>query len=236
MALTQTLAQMRAALRRLCDIEGTSMLTRHPDADCNDYINRGLGALRRKLTQYVPDLRILSSTTINLTSGTSSYALPADFEFLISVELDANGRRTWLEAYAMNERPMLSDPNNAGTGVPVAYRLRGANIDYQPAPGASGYTSTLWYVPDTSQLSSDSATLDTIQRLDDYAIFYAGTFVAKKDEKWSLHDRLKGDMAEIGADIAIMGRNRDVNSPPRVVDVHRRDRFGASTSRKHWVR
>lgn len=226
MALTQTLAQMRAALRRVCDIEGTSMLTRHPDADCNDYINRGLGALRRKLTQHVPDLRILSTTTVNLSSGTSSYALPSDFEFLISVELNANGARTWLQAYEMFERPVLSDPNNSGNGIPIAYRLRGANIDYQPTPGSTGYTSTLWYVPDTSQLAADGNTLDTVQRLDDYVIFYAGKFVAKKDEKWALHDRFTADIAALDEDVAIMGRRRDLNSPPRVVDVYRRDRYG----------
>src|SRR5687767_11470870 len=116
MALTQTLLQMRANVRRLADAGGTNALVRHPDADVNDYVNRGLASLHRKLTAVQGDQRYLSSTSVSITSGTLTYALPADFDHLISADLTANGVRTWLVAYEMHERSDFVDPGSAYSG------------------------------------------------------------------------------------------------------------------------
>lgn len=85
MALTQTLAQIRENVLQFADVKGTTALARHPVATVNDYINRGLGSLHRKLTEALPDQRYLSSSTITTVKGTSLYTLPADFEHLIDL-------------------------------------------------------------------------------------------------------------------------------------------------------
>jgi len=230
MALNQTLAQIRTNVRRFTDSGGTNATVRHPDADCNDYINRAFGSLHRILTDSLPDQRALSSTTVTTVSGTSTYALPPDFDHLISVDLTANGVKVWLVGYEMHERPSLSDPATSYTGVPYTYRLRGSNIELLPTPGGV-YTGTLWYVPTPSQLSNDASTYDTINRLDDYIIAYASRFIAIKDKNWDLAAQCKALIEELREEVQTIARGRDKNSPPRIVDEMHADRWGRRVRR-----
>lgn len=225
MALNQSLQQMREGVRKFANVQGTTALVRHPDADLNDYINRALGSLHRKLRMALPDQRILSSDTITTSSGQTTYPLQTDFDFLISLEMTADGRRRWLTAYEMAERPYIISPDVPSNGIPLVYRLRGGNIEFLPAPNDE-YDILVWYVPSASQLATDPATVDTIDRLDDYVIAYAAKFVAVKDKNWDLVGACKDQVAELVPEIEALGRNRDRNSPPRVVDVRGRDRWG----------
>ena len=225
MALTQTRTQIRANVRRISDTGGTNALVRHPDADLNEYIDLALGALHRALSEGIVDQRLLGSTTVSLTSGTTAYALPATFDHLISVDLTANGHKSWLSAYEMHERAALTSPDVTTTGVPTLYRLRGSNIEYLPSPSGS-YTSTLWYVPTPTQFTADGDTFDTINRLDTFLFAYAARFIGVRDKNTTLVglcDELIGEMRE---DIKTVSRNRDKNSPPRIVDESRSNRWG----------
>jgi hypothetical protein len=229
-AITQTLAQLRSGTRKFADVQGTSALVRHPDADLNDYVNRGIAALRRELDVAIPDQRFLASSSVSLTAGTSTYALPADFNALISVGLVADGARSWLVAYEMHEHASLTDPSASFRGVPFAYRLRGSNIDFLPVPQAS-YTATVWYVSDPSTLSSDASTLDTITRLDDYVIAYAAKLVAVKDKNFDLVAVCDGVMDRMRDDVQFIARSRDRNAPSRIVDESMADRWGRPVRR-----
>jgi hypothetical protein len=225
MALTQTRENMRDAVRRFTNTQGTTALLRHPNADLNDYINRGLSRLRYLLTQANPDQRYLSSTSASTSDGTSVYSLPSDFGFLISVDITANGAKTWLTSYEMHERPALTSADQPTSGIPFCYRLRGGNIELLPEPGGA-YTYTLWYVPHTTELSADASVLDTVNRLDDYVVAYASRFVATKDKNWDLLNECKALMAELTSEIEVLGRSRDQNAPSRIVDVYQADRWG----------
>lgn len=227
MALTQTLQQMRDGVRKLADIQGTSSTARHPDADLNDYINRALGSLHRRLTMAMPDQRILASANITTTAGVSTYGLPAGFDCLISIELTANGRRRWLTSYEMNERPALTSPDVPATGVPFCYRLRAGNIEFLPVPNQD-YQPLIWYVPTAAQLTSDASAYDTISRLDEYIIAYAARLVASKDRNADLREDCSQRMGELESEIDVLARNRDRNSPPRIIDTRSRDRYGRS--------
>ncbi len=225
MPLNQTLAQLRANVRRLTDTGGTNALQRHPDADLNDYINRGIGSLYRRMSEAVPDQRYLSTNAITTSQGVSTYALPADFDHLISVDLVADGTKRWLVAYEMHERPALTDPSVSHTGIPYTYRLRGSNIELLPTP-QHAYTCTIWYTPNVSTLAVDAATFDTISRLDDYVIAYAGRFVAIRDKSQDLMAYCSQIVAEMEAEILALARSRDKNSPSRIVDERLADRWG----------
>lgn len=225
MALTQNRGQIRGNVQKLANVAGTTALQRHPTADLDDYINRGIGSLYRILTAALPDQRYLASQSIATIAGTSLYTLAADFDSLISIDLTANGTKVWLEAYAMNERPILTDPASTYSGIPYTYRLRGANIELLPAPSAV-YTSTLWYVPTSVQLASDGATFDTISRLDDYVIAYAARFVAIRDKNWDLARECKGIVDELRSEVETLARARDKNSPSRPVDETLANRWG----------
>lgn len=225
MALTVTLDDLRASVRKFANVQGTTAALRHPDADVNDYINRALGALHRRLTLAVPDQRYLSSSTIATTAGQAVESLPEDFAYLISVEIQVDGRRYWMQAYEMHERPVLADPSAPTNGIPLAYRLRGETIEFLPEPG-DAYSILLWYVPTVGQLSGGSDEFDTIARLDEFVIAYASRPIAIKDKNWDLASACKGLIEEVGAEVDAMSRNRDRNSPSRIVDVYGVDRWG----------
>jgi hypothetical protein len=225
MALTQTREDMRDALRSFTNTQGTTALLRHPDAELNGHLLRGLSRLRYRLNQQNPDQRILSSTSAATSDGTSLYSLPSDFSFLISVDIVANGTKSWLTSYEMHERAALTSADQPSSGIPFCYRLRGGNIEFLPVPGGA-YTYTLWYVPHTTEFTSDASVLDTINRLDDFVIAYAGRFIATKDKNWDLLGECKALMAELEEEIAVLGRSRDQNSPSRITDVYRADRWG----------
>jgi hypothetical protein len=224
MALQRTIDQMVDATRRCTNALGASALQRHPDSDLFDYVNRGIAALDRLLKIADTGQRYLASTTLSTINGTELYALPSDFGALISLSGIVNGVQRWLTAYAHNERPALVDVNAGWTGEPLHYRLRGESISLLPVP-ASTYALTLWYAPAAPTLTTGQA-FDTIARLDDFIVWYAAREICKKDSSWELHDRLTADMNALKGEIEAIGRNRDLASPARVIDVTLRDRWG----------
>jgi hypothetical protein len=231
MALTQQRDELRDNVRRFANVQGTTALLRHPDTDLDDYINRALGSLHRRLTVAIPDQRFLASTTVNIEDAVTTYPLPSNFDHLISVDLTVDSRRIWLVAYEMHERPELVSADESFTGVPFAYRLRGSNIEYLPTPNAA-YDSLVWYVPTPTQLTGDAQTFDTISRLDDYVIAYAARWVAIKDKNWDLRDACKEIILEFESEIDLVSRGRDKNSPPRIVDVYQANRWGRQIRRR----
>lgn len=227
-AYTKTLADMRARVRRMCDIGGTSGVARHPDADIDDEINSGYAALQRRLSALIPDQRFLASASITTADGTSVYeaagGYPADLQHLLSVDIVAEGRKRWLLAFEEYERSSLTDPSLSYRGVPLAYRLHPASIELLPAP-AGVYTVTVRYVPHITELSG-SDKMDTVARFDDFVVMWAAKTFAKKDRAWDLHTTLNGDIVALEGEILTFARNRDMNSPPRMVDVSHADRYG----------
>ncbi len=226
MALTQSRTQIRANVRRLSDTGGTNALARHPDADLNEYIDLALGSLHRALSEGIVDQRYLSSVTLSLsTGGGATYALDASFDHLISVDLSANGYKSWLVAFEMHERASLTSPDLNTSGIPICYRLRGSNIEFLPSPSGN-CTSTLWFVPTPTQFATDGSTFDTVNRLDTFLVAYAAKFIAIKDKNTALVGLCDELLAELREDIAMVARNRDKNSPPRVVDEQVANRWG----------
>ena len=202
MGLNQTLAQMRASARDFGNFKGATALLRHPDAAMNDAINVALGSLRRKLDEVDSGQRWLASTTITTANGTATYSLPVTFEHLISVDLSANGVRSWLTAFEMHERPSLLSPTSPSAGTPFCYRVEGSNIEYLPTPSGI-YTSLLWFIPSAQQFatggSDDAVTFDTLNRLDEYVIAYAVRLRATKDKNWDLVNECRTLCAQLEA-------------------------------------
>ena len=226
MALNQTLAQLRASARKCADIEGTSATSRHPDADVNDYVNRGLAALYRLLTLCDSGQRYLSSQIVNVTSGTSGYTLDTTFAHLISAEATIEGSRIWLLPYMPGaERAILSDSALVDVNRTPSYRLEGGSITFLPVP-ASTYTVSLWFVPAAPQLANDATVFDTVQRLDDYIIWHAAREIGTKDKQWDLVRSLDGRILDMRGEIENLARHRDQNAPQRIVDITLGDRYG----------
>lgn len=233
MALTQTLLQIRTAVRRCADIEGESALERHPSADVNEDILRGLADLKRKLARWGLDGIGLSSTTITTDIGISTYALPSDVFFLISADLTAEGSRVFLLPWQPEDRASLTDPASSYMGIPRHYRVRGANVELLPIPQSTAYTVTLWYVPTAQQPSSDGTAVDTVNRLDQYVIWYAAREAATKDKAWDLADRLDARLAGMLVEVERMARLRDP-AARRIVNEHQASNARYPTGSRRW--
>lgn len=239
MALNQTQAQIAANIQKLADVQGTNALLRHPLADIYEYINRGVGAFHRLVSETNPDQRLITSSTVTTSSGTATYALPSDFDHMVSFDLTANGTKVWLQAYELHERPMLTDSSSSYAGIPFTYRLQGANIELLPTP-TGVYTGKLWYIPAPTMLATDgsaaSTNIDTINRLDEFLIYFGARLVATKDKNWDLANECTQRLQEMTPEIQAIARSRDKNSPPRIVDEMLTNRWGRRVAlpRRWW--
>lgn len=214
MAIFKTQSEMRDAVRRRVDIKGNVGLARHPDADINDYVNRGIAALYRLLCRVNGDQRYLATAPIPTLAGVARYSLPDDFQHAISLEGTINGRTYRFDSYDWSQRPWLE---NRTTGEPYLFRLLGDELELMPVPSGP-YQLELWYVPSAPQLTEDNDPFDTIVRLDDYVVDYAARLVAERDENYELMGAVAQHLAELKADIEVFcSSNRNQANPPQPI-------------------
>lgn len=226
MALTRTLAELRDAVQRTADV--LEFTDKHPASYINDLINRGLGALSRICRTTNPEFQPIASTTITTTGLASSYALPATFRSLISVEYTVDDHKIWLLPYEMHERSALTSPEETSNATRASgYKVIGSNIEFLPLPQAN-HEAKIWFATSVTQLSGDSSTFDTMDRLDDYVIWHAARQIAQERENWQRVAVLSQWMAEMEPDIRVLARSIDLSHPARVVDetLAMRDRYG----------
>lgn len=216
MALTTTLLLMRTAVRRAANV--TAFTDVHDDTSVNALINRGLGALSRICRSINPEFQPIASTTITTDGDNTSFALPAGFRSLISVEYTADEHKVWLEPYEMHERAALTDSTTASNSTRAeCYRVIGSNLELLPLP-PEDHTALVWYATTVTQLANDASTFDTVERLDDYVIWYAAREIALERDDWERHDRLDAKMRAMVPEIQILARSIDLSAASRVVD------------------
>jgi len=217
MAVSVNRSDMRTGARRLADVE--AFTDRFPDAELNDYVNRGLGSYHQILVQANGEKYKASYTDISVTSGTTLYNLPATFFKIFDVHATINGHNEWFLPYTHDERASLLDTAGGHGSYPYCYGLIGSQIEFLPTPGAA-ITVRLWYVPDTAQLTDDVTAFDSLNRLgDEYVMAYAAQLCALKDAKWERYNALGNKLAMIEKQIRATVPNRDRNAPPMIVDV-----------------
>lgn len=232
MASNKSLLQLRARVRQTCDIEGTSGINRHPNTEVDVLINAGAHAFKRVLDEKMPEQRSLLTNTFSTVAGTEEYALPAAFKSLLSVELTAEGSKTWMLGYELHERAALTDPQSTYTGIPMAYAVVGDNISLLPIPQGI-YTVKVLYTPAQTEFANENSVIDVIEGMDDFIVWHASKGIAKKDRLWDLHTALDGDLQRITSDLSTLARNRDMNNSPRIMDVSFANRLGV---RRGWGR
>jgi hypothetical protein len=227
MALTRRLDEIRDAVQRTADV--VAFTDKHPVSYINDLINRGLGALSRICRTTNPEFQPLGSTTITTDGSSTSYSLPSNFRSLLSVEYIADGCKTWLIPYELHERSVLTTPDvTSASRRAQFYKVIGSNLELLPLAPAN-HRAFIWYATTVTQLASDSQTMETMERLDDYVIWYAAREIAQERENWDRVDRLTQRMAELEGDIRILARSIDLSHPGRVTRVefaNRYDRYG----------
>jgi len=109
--------------------------------------------------------KFMSSTTVSVTSGTSTYSLPADFQSIVPkrsglFQLDDNGG----VSYTYNQTEFGS--------LKKGFYLDGTNIVITPEPTAD-VSLTFRYIPDRDLYTTDT---DTLILEDKYKKFYLDWF------------------------------------------------------------
>lgn len=223
MPLTTTQEDMRDAVRRTADV--VAFTDKHPDTRINDLINQGLGALSRLCRTVNPEFQPIASTTVTTDGVETTYALPSNFRTLISVEYTADSLKTWLPPFQPHERALLTNADTtAQSQRALCYRIVGTNIELLPRP-LEDQTALLWYATTVTQLSGDGSTMDTMDRLDAYVIWWAAREIAMEREAWERHDRLTAKMQELEGDIRILARSIDLANPSKPVDLSYANRW-----------
>ena len=138
---------LRDEARQRADQVNSEFVT---DAELNGYLNNSWSELYDILVSKNKDDYFLTSTSITVTSGTSTYSLPSDFYKARGVDLNINdNQNTPLQRYTFADRTRDSLVRYARD---VKYRIQANNIVFAPSP--SNNTATLWYIPHPRKLQS----------------------------------------------------------------------------------
>jgi hypothetical protein len=228
MARPVSLGTLRADARLRADMPSAGFCS---DAEVNRYINQGYTELYDWLIASGEEY-FMSSTTINTTSGTDTYALPNDFFEIRGVDVNIGAQQVLTaHRFTFEERNRYK---LIVTGwffnEPCWYQLRGTNIVFMPAPQGV-YIVTVWYYPIPVAMVSDSDTIDGVNGWDEIIVLDAAIKMLQREESFDAADRLKADKAAIKDRILRRIAARDAGSPARVSDVR-----GSNNARSIWRR
>lgn len=221
--MATTLSQYQAAVLRRCGLENVPSAGLFiTSTDVIDYINFGYLRLWNRLVRVLGEGWARNSYTFSVSSGTSLYALPADFgRTLISVDVSLGGNiYVSAKPYTEEERNRYrSYPNWLWvSGWPIFYQLQGTNINFIPTP-AGIFSVTLNYVPAFTPLANASDTINAAipAGLDEYFIWSAVADIQAKEE--SDASFALGKMAQLELLIDEIGHERQTAGAHRVRDT-----------------
>lgn len=134
-----TVAQARAAIRASTYHDADTQVT---DAQLDIKINQERIRLLRDLQAYLPSL-FETQSTIVISSGSSAFSKPADFERMRRLERQVNGDLFFAVPVA--------EALNANQSVVISYFEQGSTIQIRPTNSAPG-TYRLTYLPISTAL------------------------------------------------------------------------------------
>lgn len=204
-----TLANIRARVRELADIEGTSGVAYVSDAKLLEYINHSIGVWHSKLVDAVPE-RYATSTDITAT-GAASYNLPADYYGTLYVEEVIGTNRRELARIMPHERNVFGHDSSPALG----YEVRTGTLKLYPLPASGTYRHH--YVTHAPELSADGDTLDGINGWEAWIWLDVACYVLLKQR--SDISQLMAKKQEIEAAMTTAAADRIKGNPKRVVDV-----------------
>jgi hypothetical protein len=239
MANTATLADLRDACLKRCDLDKSSFIGRW---EANSWINSALSELHDLIVLRYKQ-HYFKTGSITLVAGTESYALPADFAQMLAVYFVTAGVRYPLDEFMLPEfyerqvpliLPVAGDLSN------LRWRTLGLQLYVVPKPSAAG-TLELWYTPQFVFLVDpkldDGATTNTA--------YSAGADVIEPQvfpgwEEFVIADFGVKAMTKQEADpspfmamktaqvqrVERMSAQRNIGAPQRMVDVYRTERSG----------
>lgn len=177
-----TLEELRLQSRQRADMENNPFIG---DGELDSYINNSIAELRDLLAEaYGSDYFVEETDAAAITSGTATYALPADFYELRAVDIRLNSGSDWIDVarFNFNERNKVAGFGGwANIGTNIRYRIVGNNIQFSPIPDqAAEYR--IWYVPVYTKLVAVDDELDELNGYSEYIIVDSAIKMLQKEE------------------------------------------------------
>ena len=227
MSAKKTLAELRVITRELADLENQQGTSAQPgwadDPELDRRINEGLKRLRSLLiTSNMGDAFVKEDKSITTVSGTPTYGMPADFQFMLAVvATDGSNHRVldrWSDQELGDMLQLESSGINSGRAWGMFYYLRAEHIEFRPKP-AGAFTITLRYIPVFRELTQDDDTFDGVAGWELFACLDAAiAFKQKGEEDPSILIHRKN---EIMGEIQHLAANRDMGRAHKMMDQQR---------------
>jgi len=217
MSRPRTLTNLIADVRTRTQTE--NMSTAYADSVITEWLNQAWAELYEKLvTAKGADFYEKYSPPIVTLANTAMYDLPGDFYQLLAVEAYINGQPYWLRSFTRAERAVLANTNIFTDRDPLAYKIRGSQIEFRPIPPA-GTNIVMYYVPAPARMIAGGDSIDGVAGWEQYIIDSAGLQIAQREHDETLTKMLSDSIMLLGSRIESMAAHRDAGYPPRVTDV-----------------
>lgn len=232
MARTRTLTELLGDVADRLDVPSFTTSTFVSSTTVTRWLNQSIRRLGQMMINAYGSDYFAKSGTINVVSGTTSYALPSDYYQSLYMRVTLNGdiyniRHADLDNLAIDAAGNYGWTN---TGMRPVYRVQGANIVFAPTPLAS-YTVTHVYVPTLfvassggtaqAELSSGTDVLNGWNGWEEWVVLDCCRKHAVAEEKDPTMYLL--EMKEIEQEISHAAQQRD-REPRRVRETYRRGR------------
>jgi len=190
------------------------------DAELNEYINAAGSELYDILVTEYEDY-FQSTTTLTVSAGSETVALPTDFYKLLGLWVKVGTRRYEILKFMVGEIVDYDQDITipAVSGERVRYRIQGSDLYAVPAP-SSDLSIEFWYVPQYTVLSADGDVISYafVPGWEEYIITDACIRMLQKEESdTSVFERQKMQLAQR---ITLAGNKRDSANAQRVRDVY----------------
>ena len=203
-----TLAEIRTRILERTDNQYTDGFIE--DSEVNQLINHHYKRLYA-LLQRTGLQRAEADYTI-AADGSSAYPLPADLYSVLAVFRDDAGTPTYLTRHDHRVRPSTTQ-STAGT-----YRVKGLTIEFEPTPATGNYVVA--YIPVPGTLVADDDDLDGVLGWDEYVVLACSIDVMTKESiDPVMVSHVKGQLAELTADIKREAREVEMSEAPRIANV-----------------
>lgn len=214
MARTRTLTELIAAVRSRTNMENSEFVT---DAEITEYLNEEWAELQGRLTLNEGQPHFVSTTTIDVTSGSELYALPVDFWKVLRVVATIDSIKRDMHPFMEGERADLLNSQYfaAMFSEGPRYRIQADNIEILPA--TRSYSVELRYIRSCPFLVDNTDTVDGFNGYESAMVAGACALVREKEQRDpTFFERRKDRIYRL---IDAHAAQRDASHPERVTDV-----------------
>jgi len=224
--MTTTLLSLRTRARERADMVNSQFIG---DGELTTYINMGMLELYDMLVHANEDY-FTTSTTLTISAGANTAALPASFYKLRGLDYLLNGSYVNVPLFNFQDRNRASSRNIWSNllGDGRRYRVFADNILIQDIDNAAG-TYRAWYIPALSYLVNTTDILpSSLSKFgwDEYIVLFAAERMLSKEESDTAE--VRAQRSELANRITMLATDRQLDQSEQISDVQSNRPLGSS--------